>query len=226
LVQGARHAKDTRKNSDFADEFPEAEVTGTDLSPIQPSWVLPNCSFEIDNAELEWTFADNTFDYIHIRGLIGSIEDWPKLYSECLRCLKPGGWFEQQEFALPIASNEDPFPDDCIWHLWEKIFREAGRKTGRTFELTDHWVKWMEEAGFRDDIHTDSVRLPLGNWPLDKKFKDVGIINRTSFEQGLEGYASYLCTQVLGWRQEEVTVLLAKVRQVIKNKSYHAYYPL
>ena len=27
---------------DFADEFPEAEVTGTDISPIQPTWIPPN----------------------------------------------------------------------------------------------------------------------------------------------------------------------------------------
>lgn len=28
--------------SDFADEFPNAEVIGTDVSPIQPSWIPPN----------------------------------------------------------------------------------------------------------------------------------------------------------------------------------------
>jgi hypothetical protein len=28
--------------SDFADEFPDAEVTGTDISPIQSVWVPPN----------------------------------------------------------------------------------------------------------------------------------------------------------------------------------------
>jgi hypothetical protein len=27
---------------DFADEYPNAEVIGTDISPIQPSWVPPN----------------------------------------------------------------------------------------------------------------------------------------------------------------------------------------
>jgi len=27
--------------SDFADEFPDVEVTGTDISPIQPVWVPP-----------------------------------------------------------------------------------------------------------------------------------------------------------------------------------------
>src|SRR5947209_1091117 len=30
---------------EFADQFPSAVVLGNDLSPIQPSWVPPNCSF-------------------------------------------------------------------------------------------------------------------------------------------------------------------------------------
>lgn len=34
---------------DFADEFPDTEVIGTNVSPIQPSWVPPNVKFEIDD---------------------------------------------------------------------------------------------------------------------------------------------------------------------------------
>lgn len=30
------------QHSDFADEYPETEVIGTDISPIQPSWIPPN----------------------------------------------------------------------------------------------------------------------------------------------------------------------------------------
>ena len=41
---------------DFAQDHPEAEVIGLDLSPIQPSWVPPNCKFEVDDFELEWTY--------------------------------------------------------------------------------------------------------------------------------------------------------------------------
>ncbi|KAK4238780.1 S-adenosyl-L-methionine-dependent methyltransferase, partial [Achaetomium macrosporum] len=211
---------------DFADEYPSAEVIGTDLSPIQPSWVPPNCKFELDNCELAWTYPDNTFDYIHIRGLVGCIQDWERLYRECLRCLKPGGWLEQQEFALPIAGNEGPLPDDCVWHDWGRIFREAGEKMGRTFEVTKHWDKWLQNAGFTGTLHFDSVRLPIGGWPADPRWKEVGLFNKLSLEQGLEGFATYLCTQVLGWSPEEVTVMLAKVRQAIKNPAYHAYYPL
>lgn len=70
---------------DFADENPAATVIGTDLSPIQPTWTPPNVKFEVDDCELDWTFPENHFDYIHIRILTGSIKDWPRLYSQAMR---------------------------------------------------------------------------------------------------------------------------------------------
>lgn len=73
---------------DFADEFPSAEVIGTDLSPIQPLFVSPNCRFEIDDACSEWTYAPNTFDFIHIRAMYGSVADWPALYTEVFKYAK------------------------------------------------------------------------------------------------------------------------------------------
>ena len=79
---------------DFADAHPAAEVTGIDLSPIQPSWVPPNCHFAIDDIEEEWTFQPDYFDFIHIRCLMGSISNWPELYKQAYRHLAPGGWIE------------------------------------------------------------------------------------------------------------------------------------
>ena len=59
---------------DFADEHPEAEVIGSDLSPIQPDWVPPNCKFYVDDVESEWTFGPHeAFDFIHGRTMCGSI---------------------------------------------------------------------------------------------------------------------------------------------------------
>ena len=70
---------------DFADQFPSAQVIGTDLSDIMPSFVPPNCKFELDDAELEWTFAPASFDFIHMRYLMGATGDWPKLYSQAYK---------------------------------------------------------------------------------------------------------------------------------------------
>jgi hypothetical protein len=70
---------------DFADEFPSAEVIGTDLSPIQPSFVAPNCKFEVDDACVEWTYAPDSFDFVHVRALYGSVADWPAFYTEAFK---------------------------------------------------------------------------------------------------------------------------------------------
>jgi tRNA G46 methylase TrmB len=39
---------------EMADTYPDCQVIGTDLSPIQPQWVPPNLKFEIDDFEREW----------------------------------------------------------------------------------------------------------------------------------------------------------------------------
>lgn len=70
------------ETSDFAGQFPSAEVIGTDILPSQPSFVPPNLKFELDDAQLEWTYQQNSFDYIHLRCLLGAIQDWAHLYRE------------------------------------------------------------------------------------------------------------------------------------------------
>ena len=201
-------------------------MVGTDISPIQPLWVPPNCRFELDNCERPWTYPDNSFDYIHIRGLVGCIQDWEALYKDCLRCLKPGGWFEQQEYSLPIVGNSEPLPDDSVWNAWGKVFEQAGEKTGRSFLVTDHWTEWVQNAGFTGHMNTSTVKLPIGGWPLQQRQKEVGLFNCLSLEQGLDGFASYICTQVLGWQPDELTVLLARVRAALKDQACHACYDL
>jgi hypothetical protein len=49
--------------------FPSAHLIGTDLG-----WVPPNVRFEIDDATQEWIYAEDQFDFVHIRTLRGSIE--------------------------------------------------------------------------------------------------------------------------------------------------------
>jgi trans-aconitate methyltransferase len=77
---------------DFADAHPTANVVGVDLSPIQPHWVPPNCSFVVDDVTVEWTYRRDFFDFVQIRCLYGSISDWPALYRSIFAHTKPGGW--------------------------------------------------------------------------------------------------------------------------------------
>ncbi|GJC86300.1 secondary metabolism regulator laeA [Colletotrichum liriopes] len=85
--------------SDFADENPECEVIGTDISPIQPTWVPHNCKFEIEHCPREGTFTPGKFDDIYIRFLVRSIADWPELFKKAYAALKPGGYLESFEVS-------------------------------------------------------------------------------------------------------------------------------
>jgi len=53
---------------EFADLHPSAEVIGTDLSPIQPLSMPPNCRFIVENMEDDWVW-EHQFDYVHSRML-------------------------------------------------------------------------------------------------------------------------------------------------------------
>jgi SAM-dependent methyltransferase len=66
---------------DFADEHPEAEVLGIDLSPIQPTFVPTNVTFVVDDLEKDWTFS-NKFDFIYMRMLSASILDFPAMFKK------------------------------------------------------------------------------------------------------------------------------------------------
>lgn len=70
---------------DFADEHPSAQVTGVDLSPIQPSFVPPNCRFEVDNVNMAWTYPEDKFDFIHVRSLTGCVPDWVEFHKKAIK---------------------------------------------------------------------------------------------------------------------------------------------
>ena len=91
---------------DFADIFPSAEVIGTDLSAIQPTLVPPNCRFEIDDAEAEWTWPEESFDYIHNRNFVCAIRDWPKLIRRAFEY----GISTFLEFLRVLRATADRYP--------------------------------------------------------------------------------------------------------------------
>ena len=136
---------------EMADEFPNAIVVGTDLSPIQPNWVPPNCKFYIDDAEADWNYStDEYFDFIHARGLCGGIADWTRFYSQAYQNLKPGGWLEMVEYGGTFRSDDDTI-QRAPWtrRLCDELY-EAGRKFGKRLDVAHMHKEWLEDAGFLD----------------------------------------------------------------------------
>jgi metalloendopeptidase OMA1, mitochondrial len=73
------------------------QITGTDLSPIQPELVPDNVQFIIDDAnEEDWLVGHNYYDYIHTRLMIGAFTDFRDIINRSYNYTKPGGWMECQ----------------------------------------------------------------------------------------------------------------------------------
>lgn len=210
-------------SSDFADRFPSAEVIGTDISPIQPTWVPPNCKFEIDDAQMPWTWAYDHFDFIHIRNLHGSISDWPALYEQCFRHTKPGGFIEQLEFD--IKTRSDKVGPDHIYNQWNNLFAECGEKMGRTFQIGARMKQQIMDAGFVNVVEK-KYKVPIGGWSSDKRLKEVGLYTLLFLDQSLEGFALYMLKEVMGWEYEEIQVLVAKMRRALRDWRLYPYYEM
>ncbi|EEY17093.1 conserved hypothetical protein [Verticillium alfalfae VaMs.102] len=225
LKPGAKRVLDVGTGTAFADAFPEAEVTGTDLSPTQPTWLPSNLSFEIDDCTRPWTWEANTFDLVHMRLLFGAITDWPALFREAYRTARPGGWCQSCEAECLIRSDDDSItPDTAMASSWSRLFVEGAEKFGRSFTVLSDELqrKGMQEAGFVD-LHEVNFKVPIGDWPLDPKLAEVGQWVRLTMENDLEGYTLYMWKDVLGWDTDKYQTFLTSMKDEIRSRKLHGY---
>jgi len=209
---------------DMADEFASAIVIGTDLSPIQPGTVPPNCMFYVDDFESEWTFGpDEAFDFIHGRGIGGSVNDFSLLYSRIYRNLKPGGWVEIQEFETYVGSDDDPNLEKTPNIVkWAALCNEASAKSGRSISIAPEQKQHMIDAGFHD-IRDDIYKVPIGTWPVEPKLKEIGMYQLELALRSVESFTLGFLKRVNGWSNNECQVLMAEVRREIRDPKIHLY---
>ena len=207
---------------EFANRFPSASVIGSDLSPIQPEFVPPNCQFEIDDAEDEWTYSKE-FNFIHMRGMMTCFTDprsvLEKAYNQCA----PGGYLEMQDGVFPMHCHDDTLEGTAL-DTWGKACLEAGAKIGRPWNHAPKYRQWMEDIGF-EDVNEKIFEVATSTWPRGRKAKELGMWFQADMMDVL-GASKVLLTKVMGWAPETVDMLLVQARNDLKNRSIHAYMPM
>ncbi|KAJ5719829.1 hypothetical protein N7493_006707 [Penicillium malachiteum] len=202
---------------DFADSHPGTEVIGTDLSPIQPSWVPPNLRFLVDDAESPWLFSSTRpFDFIHIRDLGGSIADWPRLLNQAYANLKPG------DGSITLKSDDDSLRLAPTLCEFLGRLQQASEAFHRPMNIAEGHRQGLVEAGF-EDVRDEVYKVPSSTWPRDPIQKQIGRYNLCSLLMAVEAYSLALFTRVLGWSNTETQIFLAGVRRDLKNPEVHTY---
>lgn len=156
---------------DFATKYPSADVIGTDLSPIQPLFVPPNCRFEVDDAEDEWVYS-HSFDYIHGRLFVSCFRAFPSIVAKAYEALQPGGWFELQD-TLPLTCLDDSWNGTEL-QRWTNLTLEGAAKMGLDWYKAAKYKAWLEEAGFVD-VQEMHFAWPINTWPKNPHLKRLGI---------------------------------------------------
>jgi SAM-dependent methyltransferase len=209
---------------DFAEENPTASVIGTDLSPVQPEYVPPNCRFYIENAEEQWDF-EHKFDYVHGRMLVVGIRNWARFFEQAYAALKPGGYIELQDLNFPARCDDDSAPRDSPIISWAYLMVEAAAKFNINLQASATFPQLLAAAGFVD-VKSETHAWPVNRWPKDKDMKVRGQWGMQNFLNGLQGFSMAYFTRGLGWDKDKVNELVDKVKIQAKDTRSHVYIPI
>lgn len=211
---------------EMGDEYPDAEIVGTDLSPIQPPFVPPNVRFFVEDSTEEWDYPPSEFDLIHTRVTIGCWADMKKeIIARAFHHLKPGGWLECQEVPGMPHCDDGTMPPDYDWLKWTLELYNSSRLANRQVDVGEQLKDWMREVGFVD-VHEAVFKIPLNGWPKDTRLKHVGMLWQRNLLDGLQGFSLGFFSKHLGKTQEEIEVSLVDVRRSLFNRKIHAYHKL
>ncbi|KAF3917698.1 hypothetical protein AA313_de0209941 [Arthrobotrys entomopaga] len=182
-------------------------------------------SFEVDDVESEWTYTAASFDLIYSRYMLGSIKDWPRLFEQAFKALKPGGYIEILEPDSILRCANDALKENSPLLRWNRLFVEAAEKAERSLVAAPKYQGWLEEVGFVD-VKDNISMLPNSPWPKDRYLKELGGYHMAALTESLQGLSLRLFTHFHSMDVPEIEKLLAGVRKDIKNRGLHTYYNL
>ena len=182
--------------------------------------VPPNCFFEVDDAEDEWTFSAK-FDYVHGRALLTCFRDASQVIRSAYKSLAPGGWLELQDAYFPMFYVGGRDPESTALYKWNKLCMEGAAQFGRPWTYAQHYKRYLEEAGF-ESVTERRFYWPLSPWAKGKYYRTVAEFFQEDMLSGVDGI-SFKVLGALGWHIDEIRVFLAQVREDMKDTSIHAY---
>lgn len=206
---------------EFGRKYPDCSVYGSDLSLIQPTEVVPNCYFVKEDAEAdEWIFP-KPFDYIHLRLVFTTFNDFDVVLRKVWDNLAPGGWVEFQDHTAEVLSTDGTTTGTALEKLGTNIARglaNVGRDSCRIRGLKAR----LAEMGFTD-VTQHVLPHPIGTWPQDPKFKAIGKWQAHNVELGLDSITKILMAG--GMSADELEPFKRNVKAEIATGEIHAYAP-
>lgn len=200
---------------DMGVAYPDAEVIGTDIAPLQPTSVPRNVFFEIDDAECEggWNWTE-PFDFVHIRSMKGAFKDWKKVYQESYTHLEPGGWIEVIDFD-DYKALLDYFKEEKVVIDWFTAMVQASAKSPFKFDASHLEPALLEAQGFVD-VTTETYDIPMGAWGSSREEKNSAMVFLELQANAVEALCLRMLHEWGGWDLERIDQMCQEVVQIMK----------
>ncbi|KAK0639894.1 S-adenosyl-L-methionine-dependent methyltransferase [Cercophora newfieldiana] len=211
--------------TDFAEEFPESEITAVDMKSINPRFHPPNITFTTANYEEDWSFP-HKFDYIHSRMANSSVANWPAYIRKAFDALAPSGCLELQEFHLATSSSPTFTPSTSALANTSSLISASAAKSSQALIDISTLPALLASVGFEDVTVALEARWPSnGTWPDTNKEKELGRWNNINFVSGIGGFMAWFLPG-LGWKGEDIENLVEEVKREMKDEGMQAYWPV
>ena len=201
------------------------QVIGTDIAPVQPQWVPPNCQFQIDDAERDWTFPTNHFDYVHARDLYLGIRDWKKFVRQCYHACKPGGWVEFAQVHPMPEADDDTLDQESAYMEMVRAWAEIGSRINCEPMSATLFKTWFIAQGFQN-VQETILKTPSSPWPKDPRLKRIGAYELMNVVEGARGFLLRGWTREFGQTKEELEMLVYRMRKELASNKIHSFVPL
>ncbi len=150
---------------EMAMQFPQANLTGIDITPVNVTALLAQITPPPDNLVFiqgdilqGLPFAPASFDYVHQRFLSAALPEgqWPRVIQEIVRVVHPGGWVELGEFGPPVTQPGAAL--EKLWDTWGQLSQQRGINLNAGSRIQDR----LAGAGL-GNVGGQSVQFPLGD---------------------------------------------------------------
>lgn len=216
---------------DVAEQYPQAEVLGIDISPhMFPDELPSNLELQIDDINKEFTFESNHFDVVHSQMVAGGIraDRWRSYIKDMYWVTRRGGWCQMVEIYFIAQSHNGSLDRDGGLERWSLNFMNSMRPY-KDLRASRNFERYMVDAGFRD-VDSQMLRLPMCRWPEegdapnDIRDRAIGEANAENVQQLLYSLALYPMTQLQGMPMEEFEKLVEEARAEARDPSRKPYF--
>ncbi|CAG8557243.1 9816_t:CDS:2 [Ambispora gerdemannii] len=137
---------------ELGSEYPNSHFIGIDCCPIFPTSIKPaNVEFQCTNLLNSLPFDDDTFDFVHMRFMVGSFtsEQWESIViPELMRVCKPGGFLECMESDMKWV-NSGPATDPYLQEYLRRTDRLVNINHAHRNIPIGGWAGKLGESAFQ-----------------------------------------------------------------------------